>query len=134
MTCYYKHTEPVLLGDDNKTLQYYDIHDNELLHLKVHLKSLLQVPCCRFSTIYIYTDNTLKHIQEKTINIFNDKMKNNLTPKQTNLFYVGEELGDVYDVSMFNIYNYSTITRDIIIIVNKNAVRIAIKMVDHKIR
>jgi hypothetical protein len=41
------------------------IHDNELLHLKVQLNLLLKVPCCRFSTIYIFTDNTLKHIREK---------------------------------------------------------------------
>ena len=27
---YYKCTEPVLLEDDNKALQDYDIHDNEL--------------------------------------------------------------------------------------------------------
>ena len=61
-THYYKYTEPVLLDDDNKTLQDYDIHDNELLHLKVQLK-LLKVPCCMFYTIYIFTYDTLKHIQ-----------------------------------------------------------------------
>ena len=49
---YYKCTEPILLEYDNKTLQYYDIHDNELSNLKVQLKLLLKVPCCRFSTIY----------------------------------------------------------------------------------
>ena len=48
---YYKYSEPVLLDDDNKSLQYYDIHDNELLYLRVKLKLLLKVPCCRFSTI-----------------------------------------------------------------------------------
>ena len=76
---------------------------------------MLQVPCCRFSTIYVYTDNTLKHIQ-KTINIFNDKMKNKCKPKQRNVFfffYGGEEIGDDYDISMFSIYSYSTITTDI---------------------
>ena len=31
MTYYYKYIEPVLLEDANNTLQYYDIHDNELL-------------------------------------------------------------------------------------------------------
>ena len=109
MTYYYKHTEPTLLDDDNKTLQDYDIYDNELLHLKVQLKLLLKFPCCRFSTIYIYTDNTLKHIQEKAINIFNDRMKNNLQPKQINGFHGGEEIGDDYDISMFNIHNSSSI-------------------------
>ena len=33
MTYYYKCTEPVLLGDDNKPFQDYNIHDNELLYL-----------------------------------------------------------------------------------------------------
>ena len=73
----------------------------------------LKIPCCRFTAIYVYTDNTLKHIQEKTINIFNDKMKNNLNPKQIKAFYGGEEIGDDYDISMFNIYNHSTIRIDI---------------------
>ena len=49
-----KYTEPILLEDDNKTLQDYDIHDNELLHVKVQLKLLLKVPCCKFSIIHIY--------------------------------------------------------------------------------
>ena len=30
MTYHCKYIEPVLLDDDNKTLQDYDIHDNEL--------------------------------------------------------------------------------------------------------
>ena len=65
MIYYYRYVEPVLLEDDNKPLQDYDMYDHELLHLKVKLKLLLKVPCCRFSTIYIYTENTFKHIQEK---------------------------------------------------------------------
>ena len=56
-----------LVDDDNTALQDPDINDNELLHLKVKLKLLLQVPCCRFSTIYTFTDNTLKHSQEQAI-------------------------------------------------------------------
>ena len=101
---YHKYTEPILLEDDNKALQYYDIHYNELLHFQVQLKLLLKVLCCRFSTIYIYTGSTLKHIQEKSMNIFNDKLKNNLKPKQINPFYGGEEIGDDYDISMFSNY------------------------------
>ena len=66
---YYKYTEPILLDADNKPLQDYDINDNEFLQLKVKLKLLLEVPCCRFSTIYIFTHNTLKHIQENNRNI-----------------------------------------------------------------
>ena len=111
MQYYYKYYEPVLLNDDNKTLKYYDIYDNELLHLKVQLKLWLKIPCCRFTPIYVYTDITLKHIQEK--NIYNDKMKNNLKPNQIIMFYAGEEIGEEYDISMFNIYNHSTITTDI---------------------
>ena len=65
MKYYYRYIEPISLEDGNKTLQDYDIHDNELLQLKVQLKLLLKVPCCRFSTTYVYTDNTLKHTQEK---------------------------------------------------------------------
>ena len=37
-------------------------------------------------------------------------MKNNSKPKQIHASYAGEEVGDDYDISMFNIYNYSTIT------------------------
>ena len=86
MIYYYKFIEPALLDDDNKTLQDSDIYDNELLLSKVELKLLLNVPCCRISTIYIQTDNTLKHIQEKTVELFNDKMNNNLKSKQISLF------------------------------------------------
>ena len=31
---YCKYIEPVLLNDDSKTLQDYDMHDSELLHVK----------------------------------------------------------------------------------------------------
>ena len=62
MTYCYKCSELALLDDDNKSLQDYDINDNELLHLKVKFELLLKVPCCRFSTIYIFTDSTLKDI------------------------------------------------------------------------
>ena len=60
MVDYYECIEPVLLSDDNKSLQDYNILDNELLHLKAQLELVLKVPCCRFSTIYIRTDSTLK--------------------------------------------------------------------------
>ena len=63
MKHYYKYAEPVLFHDNNKTLKYYDIYDNEPLHLKVQLKMWLEIPCCRFTPIYVYTDNRLKHIQ-----------------------------------------------------------------------
>ena len=57
---YHQYTAPILLHDDNKTLQDYDIHDNEPLHSKVHLKLLLKIPCSKFSIIRVYTDSTLK--------------------------------------------------------------------------
>ena len=113
MKYYYKSTEPVLLNDNNKTLKYYDIYDNELLHSKVQLKLWLKIPCCRFTSIYVYTDNRLKHIQEVATRIFNDKMNNNLKPNQIQIFYGCEEIGNEYDISMFTIYNHSTITIDI---------------------
>ena len=62
---YYKYIEPVSSEDGNKTLQDHDLYDNDLLYLNVQLKLLLKVTCCRFSTIYVYTHNTLKHIQKK---------------------------------------------------------------------
>jgi len=91
MTYHYKNTEPILSDDDNKTLQDYDILDNELLLLKVKLNLLLKIHCCRFSTIYRFTDNTLKHIQENAIAIFNDKIKNDLQTKQLGVFMVVEK-------------------------------------------
>ena len=112
MKYYYKYTEPVLLNDTNRTLKDYDIYDNELLHLKVQLKLWFKIPCCRFTPTYVYTDSRLKHIQEIATIIFNDKMNNNFKPNQIRMFYGGEEIGDEYDISMFNIYNHSTITID----------------------
>ena len=40
-------------------------------------------------------------------------MQKYLNPKQRNVFYGDKEIEDGYDISMFNIYNYSTITTDI---------------------
>ena len=37
-------------------------------------------------------------------------MNNNLKRNQIIKFYGGEEIGDDYDISVFNIYNHSTIT------------------------
>ena len=39
---YYKYIEPVLLDDDNKSMQDYIIHDNELFHLKVQVRLLFK--------------------------------------------------------------------------------------------
>ena len=113
MKYYYKYTEPDLLNDNNKTLKDYAIYDNELLHLKVQLKLWYKVPRCRFTPIYVYIDSRLKHIQEIATQIVNDKIDNNLKPNQIKTFCGGEEIGNEYDISTFNIYNHSTIAIDI---------------------
>ena len=59
---YYIYVEPILLNDDNKTLQDSNIEDMDLLHLNATKKILLYVPCCRYTTIYLYTNNTLEDI------------------------------------------------------------------------
>ena len=43
MTYYYKYIEPVLLEDDDKTINDYNIIDGELLYLKAKLKLYLHV-------------------------------------------------------------------------------------------
>ena len=43
MEYHYRYTEPVLLEDDSISLKYYDIHDNELLHLQIQIKLMLKV-------------------------------------------------------------------------------------------
>ena len=72
-----------------------------------------KIPGYRFTPIYVYTDNRLKHIQEIATVIFNDRIKNNLKSKQIRMFYGGEEIGDDYDISMCDIYKHGTITIDI---------------------
>jgi len=73
---------------------------------------LIKVPWCRFSIIYIFTDNTLKYIQEKAIELFNDNMESILISKQS-VFHCGKEIEYGYDINMFTIYNYTTMTTDI---------------------
>ena len=67
MTFYYKYIEPQLLEDDNKTITDYNIIDDEVLHLKAKLKIFLYIPTMRYTTIYLYTDDTLKDIQSKVL-------------------------------------------------------------------
>ena len=40
-------------------------------------------------------------------------MDNNLKPNQVITFCGGDEIGNEYDISMFNMYNHSTIAIDI---------------------
>ena len=47
--------------------------------------------------------------------MLDDKMKNDSKPiKQISVVYGYEEVEDGFDISILNIYNYSTITTDII--------------------
>ena len=113
MTFYYTYTEPQLLDDDDNTLKEYNIKDGEVLHLKARLKILLFVPCCRYTTIYLYTHNTLEDIQAEAVNIFNNKRRDNLKPQQITAYYGDKELEEHEQISTYIIYNYSTITTDI---------------------
>ena len=63
----------------------------------------------RYTTIYLYTDDTLKDIQNKVIEIF--KSKNEiLTPTNIKAFYGYNELEENDQISIYNIYDKSTIT------------------------
>jgi len=112
-TFYYTYTEPQLLDDDDKTLKDYNIKDGQLLYLKAKLKILLHVPCCRFTTIYLYTYNTLEDIQKEAIKIFNKGTNREFKPEQITAFYSDTELEEDEQISTYIIYNYSTITTDI---------------------
>ena len=109
MTYYYTYTDPQLLDDDQKTLKQYDIYDGEVLHLKAKLKIFLYIPTMRYTTIYLYTYETLQNIQNKVIEIF--KSKNEiLTPKNMTAFYGYNEIEEHEQISIYKIYDKSTIT------------------------
>lgn len=111
MTFYYKYIEPQLLEDDNKTITDYNIIDGELLHLKVKLKIFLYIPTMRYTTIYLYTFETLKDIKNKVVEIY--KSKNDiLEPKNIKAFYGYNEIEENEQISIYNIYDKSTITTD----------------------
>ena len=74
---------------------------------------MLYVPCCRFTTIYLYTYNTLEDIQKEAIKIFNNEKSNKLKPKQIKAFYGHKEIQEDEELSTYSIYNYSSITTDI---------------------
>ena len=112
-THYYTYAEPQLLDDDDKTLKEYNIKDGQLLHLKAKLKILLVVPCCRYTTVYLYTHSTLEDIQQEAINIYNNKRREQFKPDKIKAFYAYKELEEHEQLSTYNIYNYSTITTNI---------------------
>ena len=53
---------------------------------------MLHVPCCRYTTIYLYAHNTLEDIQKEAIKIFNKGTNNDLKPNQITPFYNDNEL------------------------------------------
>lgn len=111
MTFYYKYIEEQILEDDNKTITDYNIIDGELLHLKVKLKIFLYIPTLRYTTIYLYTFETLKDIKNKVVEIY--KSKNDiLEPKNIKAFYAYNEIEENEQISIYGIYDKSTITTD----------------------
>lgn len=109
MQFYYKYIEPQILEDDNKTITDYNIIDGELLHLKVKLKIFLYIPTMRYTTVYLYTFETLKDIKNKVVEIY--KSNNEiLTPKNIKAFYAYNEIEENEQISIYNIYDKSTIT------------------------
>ena len=52
-------------------------------------------------------------MQDKAIEIINEKMQNELKPKQISVFYGDKEIEDGNGISMFNICKYSAITTDV---------------------
>ncbi len=114
MKFYYKYIEPQLLEDDNKTINDYNIIDGELLYLKAKLKLYLHIPTLRFTTIYLYTFETLEHIQNKVIEIYNSKNDIiQLKAEQITAFYGFKEIEKGDNISSYNIYDKSTIRTEI---------------------
>jgi hypothetical protein len=112
-TYYYIYLEPQLIDNDNKTLKECNITGGELLHLKVKLKLLLHIPCCRFNTLYFYTYNTIEDIQKEAIQIYNKKNNDNLKITQITIYYGDKQLDPDEQISTYNIYNLTTLTTQI---------------------
>ena len=108
MTDYYTYTEPVLLGNDT-TLTECNIKSGQMLYLKAKLKIILKIPCCRFTTIYLNTSDTLEDIQKQATEILNKRHGDETNPKQITAFYGDTELTEDRELSTYNLYNYSTI-------------------------
>ena len=112
-TQHFIYLEPELLDNNNKTLKDYNIKDDELLYLKVKLRINLYVPCCRFTTIFLYTDGTLKDIQKEAIKTYNINMGLSFKEQRIKAFYGDTEIIEEEELSTYNIYNNSTITTEI---------------------
>ena len=74
---------------------------------------MLVVPCCRYTTVYLYTHSTLEDIQKEAIKIFNKGTNREYKPEQIKAFYAYNELEEDEQLSTYEIYNNSTITTDI---------------------
>ena len=100
-TFYYTYTESQLLEKNNETLKECNISDGELLHLKAKLKILLDIPLCRFNTLYFYTYDTLEDIQQEAIKILKRKTRGEYKPKQIKAFYGDTELQENEQLSTY---------------------------------
>ena len=69
---------------------------------------MLHAPCCRFSTVSFYTNNTLEDIQKETIEIYNKWTSRESKPEQVTAFYGEQELEEHEQLSTYDIYNSST--------------------------
>ena len=89
--------------------------DDDILHLKVELKLLLNIPCCRFNTRYFFIHITQQKIYKKKqyIYIYKKITNSDIKPEQITFYYGETELYKDEQISTYNIYNYSTITTDI---------------------
>ena len=74
---------------------------------------MLHVPCCRFSAVNFYTNNTFENIQKETIEIYNKWTKREFEPEQVKAVYGEQELEEHEQLSTDNIYNCSTIKTNI---------------------
>ena len=102
MTFYYKYIEPTIIADNNKTIKDYNILDGELLYLKAKLKLYSYIPTLRFTTIYLYTFDTLEQIQNKVVEIYNSKNDIlQLKAEQITAFYGFKEIEKGDNISSF---------------------------------
>ena len=113
MADYYNYTEPVLLSNNEKTLNECNIKDGQMLYLKAKLKLILKIPCCRFTTVYLNTSDTLEDIQKRATEIFKNGFGGRVKSNEITAFYGDTELTEDRELSSYNIYNYSTIKIDI---------------------
>lgn len=109
MTDYYTYTEPVLLDDDDNTLKECNIKSGQRLYLKANLNIILKIPGCRFTTIYLYTSDTLEDIQKRATDILNKRHGDNTKSKALMAFYGDTEITEDWALSTYNMYNYRTI-------------------------